>query len=125
MKHELVHSKLDEIAHVCTRFDFSVHRSAHENRCAHLEGRDNSRRLVCDGSKPDRHREWGRARASPFASGKTMTSMPSDRIMMIEVTGKSTTAVIRQLRGLPELRSLHTTDGTWDLIARSAPTARL
>ena len=38
-------------------------------------------------------------------------------IMMIEVTGKSTIAVIRQLRGLPELHSLHTTNGTWDLIA--------
>jgi DNA-binding Lrp family transcriptional regulator len=38
-------------------------------------------------------------------------------IMMIEVSGKSTTAVIRQLRGLPELHSLHTTNGTWDLIA--------
>jgi DNA-binding Lrp family transcriptional regulator len=38
-------------------------------------------------------------------------------IMMIEVSGKSTTAVSRQLRGLPELHSLHTTNGTWDLIA--------
>jgi DNA-binding Lrp family transcriptional regulator len=38
-------------------------------------------------------------------------------IMMIEVTGRSTTAVIRQLRGLPELHSLHTTNGAWDLIA--------
>lgn len=38
-------------------------------------------------------------------------------IMMIEVTGRSTTAVIRQMRGLPELHSLHTTNGTWDLIA--------
>ena len=38
-------------------------------------------------------------------------------IMMIEVTGKSTAAVIRQLRGLPELYSLHTTNGTWDLVA--------
>jgi DNA-binding Lrp family transcriptional regulator len=38
-------------------------------------------------------------------------------IMMIEVMGRSTTAVIRQLRGLPELHSLHTTNGTWDLIA--------
>src|SRR3984893_17271439 len=27
MKHEPVHSKLDEIAHVCTRFDLSVHTS--------------------------------------------------------------------------------------------------
>jgi DNA-binding Lrp family transcriptional regulator len=38
-------------------------------------------------------------------------------IMMIEVAGRSTTAVIRQLRGLPELHSLHTTNGAWDLIA--------
>ena len=38
-------------------------------------------------------------------------------IMMVEVMGRSTTAVIRQLRGLPELHSLHTTNGTWDLIA--------
>ena len=38
-------------------------------------------------------------------------------IMMIEVVGKSTTVVIKQLRGLPELYSLHTTNGAWDLIA--------
>ncbi len=38
-------------------------------------------------------------------------------IMMIEVTGKSTTAIIKRLRGLPELHSLHTTNGSWDLIA--------
>ncbi|MGV7214946.1 Lrp/AsnC family transcriptional regulator [Bradyrhizobium sp. UFLA05-112] len=38
-------------------------------------------------------------------------------IMMIEVAGRSTTAVIRRLRGLPELHALHTTNGGWDLIA--------
>nr|AIA12933.1 AsnC family [uncultured bacterium] len=38
-------------------------------------------------------------------------------IMMIEVAGKSTTTVIKFLRGLPELHALHTTNGTWDLIA--------
>lgn len=38
-------------------------------------------------------------------------------IMMIEVRGRSTTAVIRHLRGLPELRQLHSTNGKWDLIA--------
>ncbi len=38
-------------------------------------------------------------------------------IMMIEVTGKSTSKVINQLRGLPELQTLHTTNGTWDLVA--------
>lgn len=39
-------------------------------------------------------------------------------IMMIEVSGKSTTSVIRKLRGLPELRQLHSTNGKWDLVAQ-------
>ena len=38
-------------------------------------------------------------------------------VMMIEVAGRSTTAVIIRRRGLPELHSLHTTNGGWDLIA--------
>nr|WP_246665771.1 Lrp/AsnC family transcriptional regulator [Shinella sp. AETb1-6] len=38
-------------------------------------------------------------------------------VMMIEVVGKSTTQVIRKMRGLPEVYSLHTTNGNWDLIA--------
>ena len=38
-------------------------------------------------------------------------------IMLIEVAGKSTSQVIRALRGIPELRSIHTTNGAWDLIA--------
>ena len=38
-------------------------------------------------------------------------------IMMIEVAGKSTSAIIAKLRGLPELHALHTTNGTWDLVA--------
>ncbi len=38
-------------------------------------------------------------------------------IMTIGVVGKSTTEVIRKLRGLPELQTLHTTNGAWDLVA--------
>jgi len=38
-------------------------------------------------------------------------------IMMIEITGKSTTEVIRKLRGIVEIRTLHTTNGNWDLLA--------
>lgn len=38
-------------------------------------------------------------------------------VMMLEVTGKSTTQVIRKLRGFPEIYSLHTTNGNWDLVA--------
>jgi DNA-binding Lrp family transcriptional regulator len=38
-------------------------------------------------------------------------------VMMIEVTGKSTTQVIQRLRGISEMRTLHTTNGHWDLVA--------
>lgn len=38
-------------------------------------------------------------------------------VMLIEVTGKSTTQVIQRLRGITEIRTLHTTNGHWDLVA--------
>jgi DNA-binding Lrp family transcriptional regulator len=38
-------------------------------------------------------------------------------IMMVEVVGKSTSQVIKTLRGIPELTKLHTTNGAWDLVA--------
>ncbi|PHZ86241.1 Lrp/AsnC family transcriptional regulator [Paremcibacter congregatus] len=38
-------------------------------------------------------------------------------VMLIEVVGKSTREVIRKLRGMPELHTLHTTNGSWDLVA--------
>jgi len=38
-------------------------------------------------------------------------------VMLIEVVGKTTTEVIRKLRGFPELQTLHTTNGKWDLVA--------
>ena len=38
-------------------------------------------------------------------------------VMSIEVVGKSTTSVIRNLRGLPDITALYTTNGAWDLIA--------
>lgn len=38
-------------------------------------------------------------------------------VALIEVEGRSTNRVIRQLRGFPEVRALHTTNGAWDLVA--------
>lgn len=38
-------------------------------------------------------------------------------ITMIELAGQSTTRAIRRLRGIPELRELHSTNGKWDLVA--------
>lgn len=38
-------------------------------------------------------------------------------IMMIEVVGRSTSQVIKTLKGLTQLTKLHTTNGAWDLVA--------
>lgn len=38
-------------------------------------------------------------------------------IALIEVQGRSTSQAINQLRGLPEVHALHTTNGGWDLVA--------
>jgi DNA-binding Lrp family transcriptional regulator len=38
-------------------------------------------------------------------------------IMLIEVAGRTTSTVIRHLKELPELHTLHTTNGAWDLVA--------
>ncbi len=38
-------------------------------------------------------------------------------ISLIEVEGRTTNEVIRALRGVPEIQSLHTTNGGWDLVA--------
>lgn len=38
-------------------------------------------------------------------------------ISLIEVEGRTTDQVIRALRGLPQIESLHSTNGGWDLVA--------
>ncbi|MHB8333583.1 MAG: Lrp/AsnC family transcriptional regulator [Acidimicrobiales bacterium] len=41
-------------------------------------------------------------------------------MMVIRLVGQSTTAVVRQLRGMPVVRAVHTTNGAWDLMAEIA-----
>jgi DNA-binding Lrp family transcriptional regulator len=36
---------------------------------------------------------------------------------LIQVAGQKADSVIRDLRGYPEVRSLHTTNGKWDIVA--------
>ncbi|MBC8130846.1 MAG: Lrp/AsnC family transcriptional regulator [Rhizobiaceae bacterium] len=38
-------------------------------------------------------------------------------MMLVEVDGKHAELVIRRLSGLPEIVSLHTTNGRWDIVA--------
>ncbi|AVX05601.1 putative HTH-type transcriptional regulator [Maritalea myrionectae] len=37
-------------------------------------------------------------------------------IMMVEVVGKTTSDVIKKLRGMPEVQYIHSTNGAWDLV---------
>lgn len=37
-------------------------------------------------------------------------------ITMVAVEGEHATAVIRALRGIPEVQALHTTNGRWDIV---------
>lgn len=42
---------------------------------------------------------------------------PSVRaIMMIEVEGERTDAIVKELRGHPEVTAVHTTNGRWDMV---------
>ncbi|MEQ8395108.1 Lrp/AsnC family transcriptional regulator [Thalassobaculum sp.] len=45
---------------------------------------------------------------------------PVRAIMLIEVEGKTTDAVFRRLHGFPEVRTLHATNGRWDIVAELA-----
>ncbi len=38
-------------------------------------------------------------------------------VMMVEIDGKNSEAVIRRLVGNPEIRTLYTTNGRWDVVA--------
>ena len=44
-------------------------------------------------------------------------SLAIHAITLIAVEGRSANNVIRELRGFPEIRALHTTNGGWDLVA--------
>ena len=45
---------------------------------------------------------------------------PVRGLMMIAVEGRGTDRIIRQMNGLPKVRALHSTNGTWGLIAEIA-----
>ncbi|MEO7997265.1 MAG: Lrp/AsnC family transcriptional regulator [Gemmatimonadaceae bacterium] len=38
-------------------------------------------------------------------------------VMMISVEGDRSDAILKSLRGYPEVRALHTTNGRWDIVA--------
>lgn len=44
------------------------------------------------------------------------TPLPIRGITLIEIEGKGTDRIIRQLNGMPEVQLIHATNGRWDLI---------
>ncbi|MEO0939721.1 MAG: Lrp/AsnC family transcriptional regulator [Pseudomonadota bacterium] len=42
---------------------------------------------------------------------------PVRGLMMIGIEGRGTDRILRQLSGMPEVRTLHSTNGRWDVIA--------
>lgn len=38
-------------------------------------------------------------------------------LMMLQITGRATEKVARSLRQIPQIQAVHSTNGTWDLIA--------
>ena len=41
-------------------------------------------------------------------------------ITMVEIHGRTAAGVLKALKGLPEVRALHTTNGRWDVVAELA-----
>ncbi|KPF44965.1 Lrp/AsnC family transcriptional regulator [Rhizobium sp. G187] len=59
----------------------------------------------------------GTIAAFTILTGREIQSSGVRAIVMIEVVGKFADRVAQQLRGLPQVRALHSTNGRWDFIA--------
>ena len=65
----------------------------------------------------DRMVDKGIITAFTIKTGQETQSASVRAIIMIEVLGKLADRVADQLRGLPQVRALHSTNGRWDFIA--------
>lgn len=68
-------------------------------------------------SRIDRLVETGTITAFTIKTGTSLPASGIRAIIMIEVHGKSADRVADQLRGMPEVKALHSTNGRWDFIA--------
>jgi DNA-binding Lrp family transcriptional regulator len=66
----------------------------------------------------DRLRRDGSIRRFTIELGQVGLDDLIHAIMMIEVKGAQTASVVKQLRRMPEIVDLHTTNGVWDLVAQ-------
>jgi DNA-binding Lrp family transcriptional regulator len=68
-------------------------------------------------SRIDRLIESGVIRGFTIAVDDHVNRNLVQAVMMIEVEGKDSGKVVKRLRGFPEVRKLHSTNGHWDLVA--------
>jgi len=71
----------------------------------------------------DRLLETGTIIGFTIRSHENLETNAVKAIMMLEVIGKNTTQVINQLKRIPQLEKLHTTNGAWDLVAEVRATS--
>lgn len=71
----------------------------------------------------DRLLETGTIIGFTIRSNENLETNAVKAIMMLEVIGKNTTQVINQLKRIPQLEKLHTTNGAWDLVAEVRATS--
>ena len=65
----------------------------------------------------DRLVQSGTIAAFTIRTGAELSGSGVRAIVMIEVLGKMADRVATQMRGLPQVRALHSTNGRWDFIA--------
>ncbi len=65
----------------------------------------------------DRLVQTGTIAAFTIRTGAELSGSGVRAIVMIEVLGRMADRVALQLRGLPQVRALHSTNGRWDFIA--------
>lgn len=65
----------------------------------------------------DRLRQSGEVVGFTVVLKEDVAGDPVRALMMIGIEGRGTDRIIRQLSGLPQVRSIHSTNGRWDVIA--------
>lgn len=69
-------------------------------------------------ARMDRLLASGRIRRFTVDLDRSGQSDRIEAVMLIELTGAMSRGVIRALNRLPEITALHSTNGSWDLVAR-------
>ena len=71
-------------------------------------------------SRIERLTESGEIQGFTVVLQSDIRDLPIRAIMLIAIEGKNSQTVIRQISGLSQVRSVHTTNGRWDLVIELA-----